>query len=54
MSGHHTRQASKSTAEIFNFAVLRCVQMGKLPQAFSGFWEVYGENTVNSFTGLTQ
>jgi hypothetical protein len=54
MSGQHTRQASKSTAAIFDFAVLRCVQMGKTPQEFSGFWEVYGANTVNSFTGLTQ
>jgi hypothetical protein len=54
MSGQHTRQASKSTAAIFDFAVLRSVQMGKTPQEFSGFWEIYGENTVNSFTGLTQ
>jgi hypothetical protein len=54
MSVQRTRQASKSTAEIFDFAVLRCVQMGKTPQEFSDFWKVCGANTVNSFTGLTQ
>jgi hypothetical protein len=37
MSGQRTRQASKSTAEIFDFAVLHCVQMSKTPQEFSGF-----------------
>jgi hypothetical protein len=37
MPVQRTRQASKSTAEIFDFAVLHCVQMGKTPQEFSGF-----------------
>jgi len=37
MSGQGTRQASKNTAQIFDFAVLRCVQMGKTPQEFSDF-----------------
>jgi hypothetical protein len=37
MSAQRTKQASKSTAAIFDFAVLRCVQMGKTPQEFSDF-----------------
>jgi hypothetical protein len=54
MSYRDVRAASKCTAAIFDFAALRCVQMGKTPQEFSGFLEVYSATTVNSFTGLTQ
>jgi len=37
MLGVPARQASKSTATIFDFAVLRGVQMGKTPREFSDF-----------------
>jgi hypothetical protein len=52
MSGSDTntcplKEMSVAAAAILGNSALRCVQMGKTPQQFSGFCEDYSSNTVN-------
>jgi hypothetical protein len=44
------KEMSAAAAAILRNSALRCVQMGKTPQQFSGFCEDYSANTVNWFT----